>query len=170
MERRVADQRMTGTATAEGSTTRRTEARTVVGALEERAARFAPDPFLITPEDRVLSFADVRDRAVDLGAGLRAHGIDVGDRVAYMSANRIELVELTFGAAYAGMITVPINVFLKGEFLRHLVNSAAAAMGWTGSGWTLLPLLGRLPGLRLVILLEPGLELPGAALKSPPSG
>jgi crotonobetaine/carnitine-CoA ligase len=157
MEQYVTDQ-----AVVAGPVTRRTGARTVVAALEEQAARFHRDPFLITPEDRVLGFGEVRDRARDLGAGLRHHGIEVGDRVAYMSANRIELVELTFGAAYAGMITVPINVFLKGEFLRHqLVNSAAAAIAVDRIGLdALLPLLDGLPDLRLVILLDPDLEAP----------
>jgi carnitine-CoA ligase len=144
-----------------GPTTRRSAARTVLAALDEQAARYPDDPFVITPEDRVLTFAGVRARALDLGAGLRRRGIAPGDRVAYMAANRPELVELTFGAGYAGLITVPINVFLKGGFLRHqLVNSAAAAIAVDAIGLAALrPLLGTLPDLRLVILLEPGLEL-----------
>src|SRR5581483_3191330 len=129
---------------------------------------FPRDPFLITPEDRVLSFADVRDRALDLATGLRGQGVEPGDRVAYMSANRIELVELTLGAAYGGMISVPINVFLKGGFLRHqLVNSAAAAIAVDRIGLDALrPLLGTLPDLRLVILLEPDLASPGEPVRS----
>jgi crotonobetaine/carnitine-CoA ligase len=142
--------------------TRRTRADTVTGALDEQADRYPDDPFLITPEDRVESFARVRERAIDLGAGLSGHGLIAGDRVAFMAANRPELIHLTFGAAYAGLITVPINVFLKGEFLRHqLANSAAAAIAVDRLGLDALrPLLTGLPDLRLIILLEDGLGVP----------
>jgi crotonobetaine/carnitine-CoA ligase len=147
-----------------GPTTRRTAARTIVGALVEQAERFPDDPFLITPDDRVITFASMRARALELGAGLRARGIADGDRVAYMSENRPELVELTLGAACAGLITVPINVFLKGEFLRHqLVNSAAAAIAVDRVGLDALrPLLAGLPDLKLIILLGEDIEHDGA--------
>lgn len=147
-----------------GPTTRRSRARTVVAALDEQAARFPDDPFLITPEDRVLTFGQMRARALDVAAGLAARGIRPGDRVAYLSANRPELVELTLGAACAGLITVPLNVFLKGEFLRHqLVNSTAAAIAVDRTGLAALrPLLGELPGPPLVILLGPDATLDGA--------
>jgi crotonobetaine/carnitine-CoA ligase len=79
-----------------------------------------------------------------------------------MAANRPELVDLVLAGGYAGLITVPINVFLKGEFLRHqLVNSAAAAIAVDALGLAALrPLLPELPDLRHVILLT-GDEHPG---------
>ncbi len=143
-----------------GPTSRRTEARTVTSALREQAQRFGDQPFVITPEDRISSFGAVRDRALALAAGLLAHGVQTGDRVAFMSANRPHLIELTLGPAHCGMITVPINVFLRGEFLRHqLVNSAASAIAVDRIGLDALrPLLAGLPDLRLLILLEDGLE------------
>lgn len=145
---------------AVGPRSRRTEARTVTSALREQAQRFGDQPFVVTPEDRVLSFGAVRDRVLDLAAGLLAHGARAGDRVAFMSANRPELIELTLAPPHAGMITVPINVFLRGEFLRHqLVNSAASAIAVDRIGLDALrPLLDGLPDLRVLILLEDGLE------------
>ena len=147
---------------AVGPTSRRTEAHTVTSALREQAQRFAEEPFVVTPEDQVLTFGAVRDRALGLAAGLLAHGVLAGDRVAFMSANRPELIELTLGPAHAGMITVPINVFLRGEFLRHqLLNSAASAIAVDRIGLDALrPLLTGLPDLRLLILLEDGAEPP----------
>jgi crotonobetaine/carnitine-CoA ligase len=155
---------------------RRSGGRTVLAALDEQAGRFPGDPFLITPgpevdgPDDVVTFAALRARAVDVGAGLVHHGVRPGDRVAYMAANRPELVTLTFGAAYAGMITVPINLFLKGQFLRHqLVNSAARAIAVDEVGLAALaPLLAGLPDLRLVILLDEDLDVEGTATTSIP--
>jgi carnitine-CoA ligase len=145
---------------AVGPTSRRTDARTITSALQQQAQRFGDQPFITTPEDQVFSFGAVRDRVLDLAAGLLAHGARIGDRVAFMSANRPELIELTLAPAHAGMITVPINVFLKGEFLRHqLINSAASAIMVDRIGLDALnPLLPGLPDLRLVILLEDGLK------------
>jgi non-ribosomal peptide synthetase component E (peptide arylation enzyme) len=61
-----------------GPTTRRTAAHTVVGALEEQAERFPDDPFVITPDDRVITFASMRARALELTAGLCEHGVEAG--------------------------------------------------------------------------------------------
>lgn len=145
------------------STLRRTTATTMLGALDEQAERFGDDPFLISAEDVVSTFADVRDRSRDLAAGLVHHGVEPGDRVAFMARNRNELVELTFGSSYGQMICVPVNVFLKGEFLSHqLINSAATAIAVDRTGLDALsPVLALLPDLRLVITLEPGLVVDG---------
>ncbi len=104
----------------------------------------------------------MRGHALEVAAGLARHGVLAGDRVAYLSTNRAELVYLTFGAGYAATIAVPINVFLKGEWLRHqLVNSAAAAIAVDQVGLdALVPVLAELPELRVVILLEPDLPAP----------
>jgi carnitine-CoA ligase len=143
-------------------TTRRAHADTLLGALDEQAVRFPDDPFLIFGAETT-TFGQLRASALDLAAGLLGHGLVAGDRVAFMSTNRPELITLAFGGAYAGMITVPINVFLKGEFLRHqLVNSAAGAIAVDATGLAALaPLLPGLPELRLVILLEPDLSVSG---------
>lgn len=145
-----------------GPAGRRTEARTITSALREQAHRFGDEPFIITPEDHVLSFAAVRERALAVAGALLGHGMRIGDRVAFMSANRPQLIELTLGPAHAGMIAVPINVFLKGEFLRHqLVNSAASAIAVDHIGLDALrPLISDLPDLRLLILLDDELDAP----------
>jgi crotonobetaine/carnitine-CoA ligase len=138
------------------SVARGTNAPTVVSALREQAQRFPHDPFVITPQDRSITFAEVRRRALGVASGFLAHGVLTGNRVAFMSANRPELVELTLGPPHAGMIVVPINVFLKGEFLAHqLRNSGAAAIVVDRTGLSALtPLLDQLPDLRLLILLD----------------
>jgi carnitine-CoA ligase len=148
---------------AVGPTSRRTEARTITSALHEQAQRLGEEPFVITPEDHILSFATVRARALAVAGALLGLGLRTGERVAFMSANRPQLIDLTLAPAHAGMITVPINVFLKGEFLRHqLVNSAASAIAVDKIGLDALrPLLGDLPDLRLLILLDDNLDAPG---------
>ncbi|HYZ93552.1 MAG TPA: AMP-binding protein [Actinomycetota bacterium] len=74
------------------------------------------------------TFAEMQDRAERLAAGLTKLGVTKGDRVATILPNRIEHVELIFACARIGAIHVPVNVFLKGEFLRYQLADAAACV------------------------------------------
>jgi crotonobetaine/carnitine-CoA ligase len=61
------------------------------------------------------------DRLSDrVAAGLQHRlGIEPGDRVAVNLPNRIEYVVLIYAIAKTGAIQVPLNTYLRGEFLRH---------------------------------------------------
>jgi crotonobetaine/carnitine-CoA ligase len=75
-----------------------------------------------------------------------------GDRVALLMPNRIEFVEAYFALAKLGAIQVPLNAFLKGDFLRHqLADSLASVLISDGPGCAAAgPLLSELPQLRLI--------------------
>lgn len=66
----------------------------------------------------------VDERARQLARGLYSLGVRPGDRVASMMANREEAVELFCACAILGAIQVPLNVYLKGEFLRYQLSEA----------------------------------------------
>jgi crotonobetaine/carnitine-CoA ligase len=74
------------------------------------------------------SIGEVDERARRLASGLHELGVRPGDRVASMMANRDEAVELFCACAVLGAIQVPLNVFLKGEFLRYQLLEAAPAV------------------------------------------
>jgi carnitine-CoA ligase len=133
----------------------RTDARTIVEALDEQAAKLPDKPFLIF-EGTTISFSQMRASAVDIAGRLSALGLAAGERVAILAENQAEVVEVNFAAAYGGFISVPIGVFLKGEFLRHqLANSGAAAVIADPMGAAALtPLLQELPELRYLITLH----------------
>jgi carnitine-CoA ligase len=63
--------------------------------------------------------AQIRDRALRLATGLYRSGVRPGDRVASIMANRMEAAELLFACAELGAVSVPLNIFLRGEFLRY---------------------------------------------------
>jgi carnitine-CoA ligase len=74
-------------------------------------------------------FADVehtrrslRAAALAWAAELTRAGVRPGDRVAVLSAGRMEVVEAFFGVSYAGGINVILNSFLKGPMLVHQLN------------------------------------------------
>jgi crotonobetaine/carnitine-CoA ligase len=75
------------------------------------------------------TYSEARDAAAGCAGALAAAGIRPGDRVAAMCRNRIELWDLFAGCAWLGAISVPLNVALRGEQLRHaLTNSGARVL------------------------------------------
>jgi crotonobetaine/carnitine-CoA ligase len=63
-----------------------------------------------------------------LAAGLAMLGTTKGDRIAWMLPNRPEVPELLFAVAKLGAIQVPLNPFLKGEFLAYQLNDCGATV------------------------------------------
>jgi crotonobetaine/carnitine-CoA ligase len=128
----------------------------IVGDLLREQARIAPQNRFITCGVSALSFAELDARTDAIAAGLAAAGVGQGDRVAIVSTNRIEMVELFFAVAKLGAIQVPLNVYLKGDFLAYqLMDSQARALVVDSSGAAAVaPLLERLAELKLLVLLD----------------
>ncbi len=76
--------------------------------LERRADINPLKPALIDGP-RPLTYRALRDRVAAASGGLRALGVRRGDRVAVLSINRAEYIEVIFAAARLGAIVVPLN-------------------------------------------------------------
>lgn len=72
--------------------------------------------------------AAVRLASLDWAARLRDAGVRAGDRVAILSASRMEVIEAFFGIAYAGGVNVVLNSFLKGDLLRYQLELTGARL------------------------------------------
>jgi crotonobetaine/carnitine-CoA ligase len=103
------------------------EAGTLGGILRDRAAR-RPEQLFVTVEGRSYTFAQMDARSDELAAGLRDLGVKVGDRVAWLSTNRGEVVELFFAIAKLGAVQVPLNAFLKGRLLSYQITQSQASI------------------------------------------
>lgn len=99
-----------------------------IGELLDRRADAHPDAPFVEVAGTRRTFAEMRDRAERVAAGLAGLGVSVGDRVASILPNCIEHVDVIFACARLGAIHVPVNVFLKGEFLRYQLADAEAAV------------------------------------------
>lgn len=120
-------------------------AGTLPSLLREQAAT-RPDATMLRVGDRTFSFAEM-DRTVNrLVGGLRGLGVEPGDRVALLTTNRWEVVALFLACLRSGAIHVPLNAYLKGDFLRHQLVDAGASV-----------LVGDDPGLRRVGNLDAAL-------------
>lgn len=100
---------------------------TFVDLLRARAGDRGPDRYLLCG-DSWLSYGDVAELAAGVAGGLFEAGVRPGDRIAVLLPNRQELLESFFGIAWAGGTFVPLNAYLKGEFLRHQLADSGATV------------------------------------------
>lgn len=123
--------------------------------LREHAEK-RPDARFLTCGDDVYTYGQL-DRLTDrLAAGLQRLGVARGDRVAVLSPNRTEVLELFFALPRTGAVQVPLNAYLKGEFLRHqLADSRADVVVADRAGLAAVLAIAReLPSLRAVVSLD----------------
>lgn len=128
----------------------------VVGELLRAQARSAPQGHFVTCGPAQATFSELDRRTDAVAAGLAAAGVGQGDRVAIVSTNRIEMIELFFALAKLGALQVPLNIYLKGEFLTYQLrdSQATALVIDAGAQAAVMPLLAELPELRLLVLLD----------------
>lgn len=72
-------------------------------------AREQPDAEFAIQGDRRLTYLDAQRETRRIGSMLAGHGLAVGDRVAVLAKNSIELALLYYGASRAGVVPVPLN-------------------------------------------------------------
>lgn len=70
------------------------------------------------------TYAEQRDAVARMAGTLTAAGVGRGDRVAVISGNRIELLDLFLACGWLGAILVPVNVALRGAQLQHVLTDA----------------------------------------------
>ncbi len=76
-----------------------------------------------------LSYEELDQLSDRVAAGLRAAGVQKGDRVACLVGNRPDFPLLWFGAAKARAVFVPLNTALYGDLLRYeLADSRPSAV------------------------------------------
>jgi fatty-acyl-CoA synthase len=112
-----------------------------------------------------LSYSELDRRVRNLAGGLAAQGVGRGDRIALLSENRLEYVEIELAAAFLGAIAACQNWRLTGAELRHcieLVTPKLLIVSARFAGVASLPGLEALPR----VLLED--DYP-ALLRGPPA-
>jgi crotonobetaine/carnitine-CoA ligase len=94
---------------------------TISGVLEEQAEKLGEKPFLYF-EDRTVSFRDLNRNVNRAAHGLARLGVKAGVGVAIMMPNSPEWLFVYFATQKLGAYAVPINVGLKGEGLKYVLN------------------------------------------------
>ncbi len=127
-----------------------------IGDVLRQRAREHPDrPYLWSGDQRA-TYAEMDERSERVAAGLSEIGVAPGDRVAIVSSNRMEMLELFFAIAKLGAVQVPLNAFLKGDFLTYqLDDSQAQTLVVDGpAAQAVEPLIQDLSALRRLVALD----------------
>src|SRR5437588_2127985 len=74
-----------------------------------------------------LTFQELWDRAARVAGGLRALGLQRGDRAAIVLPNGIDWVLAFWGAQLAGLVAVPVNTRFKESEVDYVVTNSGAA-------------------------------------------
>ncbi len=92
-----------------------------------QARRFGDRPFLSIAGAH-WSHADAAAAASRCAAALRQDGVERGDRVAVMSGNRAELLEVVLGCGWIGAASVPINTASMGPQIGYYLADSGAGL------------------------------------------
>ncbi|MDQ2622809.1 MAG: AMP-binding protein, partial [Actinomycetota bacterium] len=72
------------------------------------------------------SFAELRERSRMVGRAMIASGISPGEAVGVWATNLPQWLTLQFGAAYAGVVLVPMNPLYRGSEVRYVLSHSGA--------------------------------------------
>ena len=112
------------------------EGRTLVDALADTAERFADTPAYSDkigvdgPGWRTLTWAQVRDTALDGAAGLVALGVQPGDTVAIMATNRNEHLLADIAGVHAAAIPMSVYNTLSPEQVAFVAGHAEPSVAF----------------------------------------
>ncbi|MBN9444662.1 AMP-binding protein [Bosea sp. (in: a-proteobacteria)] len=123
-----------------------------IGELWDRRAARDPAHVYCRFEDRDWTVGELDERINRLANALLAQGLVKGDRVALMLPSHPDHIVAIFALAKAGLVRVPVNVHLKGASLDFVFDrfEPRAIIADRAYSEVLAPIVGRLPGLKVV--------------------
>ncbi|MGW4423761.1 AMP-dependent synthetase/ligase [Streptosporangium sp. NPDC004631] len=134
--------------------------RTVCAQLREAAERDPLAPAYSDPAEggwTTLTYAEARQRILEIAAGFAALGLRPGEAVALMMVNRSEHVLADLGAVHAGGVPCSVYSTFAPEQVAFVAGDVGARIAVLGGPADLArwePVLADLPGLRTIVMLE----------------
>ncbi|MCH8289031.1 MAG: long-chain fatty acid--CoA ligase [Candidatus Marinimicrobia bacterium] len=104
-----------------------------------------------------ISYGELGQKVRLVAQGLASKGIEKGDKVAILSENRPEWAACDFGIQSAGAIVVPVYPTLIGKQIEYILRNSDSKMLIASNSeqvGKILPLLGNLPELTLVVVMD----------------
>ncbi|MXX22210.1 MAG: long-chain fatty acid--CoA ligase, partial [Rhodospirillales bacterium] len=105
----------------------------------ESSARDRPGATAITFPGSTFTYAEVDSLANKVAAGLRAAGIEPGQRIALCSPNVPQFIFVYFGIIKAGCVVVPFNVLLAEDEFAYILEDSGAVGFFCFEGTNELP-------------------------------
>ncbi len=93
----------------------------------ESSARTSPDATVIAFADIAVTYGETDALARKVAAGIRAAGIQPGERVALCAPNLPQFIFAYFGILKAGCVVVPFNILLAEDECAYILEDSGAA-------------------------------------------
>ena len=103
-------------------------ARLTLADLFHKQAVLQPDAPALTDGQALYTYAQLAARTAQLAAALQGLGLARGDRLALLSENRLEYIELELAAAQLGVIVACLNWRLVDAELTHCIRLVSPAL------------------------------------------
>ncbi|MGB5909694.1 MAG: AMP-binding protein, partial [Promethearchaeia archaeon] len=97
-----------------------------IGEIINVNANKYPDKLALKDARRQLTFKQLNERSNKLANGILKSGIKKGDKLAVLSNNCIEFMEIYVAAAKGGFIIVPLNFRLHPDEISFVINNSDA--------------------------------------------
>ncbi len=115
----------------------------------DRAARVHPDHPAVIDGGRRLTYGELAADVTRLAGALRASGVGVGDRVALLATNSLEMLAAHFAVPLIGGVVVAVNTRLAPDEVRYICDHSQSVL-LIGDG----PLLDAVTGVGLATVRE----------------
>lgn len=141
-----------------------TSTKTLIEHLMRYAEERGDAPFLNWKTGPWQSYAETLNRVQRLAHGLSRLGVGKDSPILIWLPNGLEIIESWFACAYLGAWEVPVNIFLRGDFLRHIIaDSTADTMIMHSSLFPYLERIERPTSLKRLIVVgdEPDATISG---------
>jgi crotonobetaine/carnitine-CoA ligase len=125
-----------------------------VTAVLSRAVEQSPDKLFLDFAGERHTYSQVWEVSLRRAAGLDALGVGPGQTVVCILDNNVDAIISWFAVNFLGAVWVPVNTALKGEYLRHQIGDATAAVVLTESAYArrILDVAHQLPDLKQLVV------------------
>ncbi len=104
-----------------------------VADLVARAAAASPDKAALVFHGQSTTWAELDTLVSATARGLRARGLETGDRVALVLGNTPDFAAAYFGTLRAGLVALPLNTGYTADELRHALSDSGASVVLAGA-------------------------------------
>lgn len=103
-----------------------------LGRYVSRTALHYPNNIALIHENKRFTYEEFEHRTNKLARGLLGLGLKKGDRIAILSWNRAEIVEIEVGCYKAGIVRIPVNARIALTETIHVLNDSEANAVFVG--------------------------------------
>jgi long-chain acyl-CoA synthetase len=96
--------------------------------------KWRADKTAIICEDRRITWGEFNQRINKVANGLMKLGLQKGEKVSLLMANRIEVLEILFGTVKAGGVIVPLSAMVQGDSLARMIINSDSKFLFVGPG------------------------------------